>query len=228
MMRTAGATLARLHRHLRGFLPAGRHHLGFRDYAGDRWRDMKWYVSALDEFEHRSQALKDSDQRSHSSWLISHNEKILRDINRLDNQLGNANLPRVIIHGDYGLHNLLYQSIDRAVPVDFELARIEWRLCDLVSVVGKVRYKTGVYDLESMTHFLRAYQQEFPIPNSEWECMPLVWQYYKLTKAVQYWSSFFETNGPTRKLISARDEILQSNWALENFTQLSAYRGAAE
>ncbi len=225
MMYTAGATLARLHRHLQGFLPAGQHHLGFRDYTGDRWRDLMWYSTSLDEFGRRSQGLDDLTQRSHSSWLVSHSAKILADLDRLGSSLAIVNLPRLIIHGDYGLHNLLYQGVDRAVPVDFELARLEWRLCDLVSVVSKFRYKTGSYDLESITHFLRAYQREFPIPDNEWEWMPHVWKYYKLTKAVQYWGSFFETNGPTRKLISARDEVLQSGWAQENFSQLSAYRG---
>ncbi len=225
MMYTAGGTLARLHRHLQGFLPAGRHHLGFRDYNGDRWRDITWYTTALEEFGNRLQGLDDPIQRSHASWLINHSEKILREIDSVGKRLAAANLPRLIIHGDYGLHNLLYQSIDFAVPVDFELARLEWRLCDLVSVVSKFRYTNGSYDLESITHFLRAYQREFPIPENEWEWMPLVWKFYKLTKAVQYWSSFFETNGPTRKLVSAREEILQSSWAEEHFGQLSAYRG---
>lgn len=225
MMATAGSTLARLHRVLQGFLPAGRHHLGFRDYSGERWRDLTWYTNRLDELSRRSQELEDSVQRSHASWLSSRAAKMLGDITRLGEKLAAASLLRTVIHGDYGLHNLLYQNLDRAAPVDFELARIEWRLSDLVSVIGKFRYKTGVYDLESITHFLRAYQCEYPISTNEWNWLPQVWSFYKLTKAVQYWGSFFETNGPTRKLISARDEIQQRGWALEHFKQLSAYRG---
>ncbi len=227
MMATAGATLARLHRQLRGFVPAGRHHLGFADYSGGRWRDPAWFRERLAELGMRSRELEDPDQRSLSDWLISHEDVVLADIDGIGAQLADADLTRLIIHGDYGLHNLLYQSLDRAVPVDFELARIEWRLSDLVSVVGKFRYTSGAYDLDSITRFLRAYHADFPIPAEEWQWMPQVWKYYKLTKAVQYWLSFFETNGPPRKLVSAREEILQADWAQEHFAALSAYRGGS-
>ncbi len=228
MMATAGATLARLHRQLQGFLPSGRHHLGFADYSGERWRGSAWFREQLAELDLRSRQLADPLQRSLSDWLISRQQAVLADIAGIGGKLAGAPLTRLIIHGDYGLHNLLYQSLDRAVPVDFELARIEWRLSDLVSVVGKFRFTSGSYDLDSITRFLRAYHSEFPIPAEEWQWMPRVWKYYKLTKAVQYWLSFFETNGPARKLESARDEILQADWAQENFTALSAYRGGTQ
>jgi hypothetical protein len=43
-------------------------------------------------------------------------------------------------------------------------------------------------------------------------------------KAVQYWGSYFETNGPVRKLDSARDEVKQSTWALENPGRLAEFK----
>lgn len=227
MMATSGATLARLHRALQGFLPAGRHHLGFADYSGERRRGVKWFVERTAELSQRSHQLEDPHQRDLAAWLVERSDKVLAEIARLDETLARANLTRLIIHGDYGLHNLLYLDLDHAVPVDFELARLDWRLSDVVSVVGKFRYSTQQYDLESITHFLRAYQREFPISDEEWKWLPQLWKYYKLTKAVQYWVSFFETNGPARKLYSARDEIQQSDWAQENFNVLSAYRGGA-
>jgi Ser/Thr protein kinase RdoA (MazF antagonist) len=111
-----------------------------------------------------------------------------------------------------------------AVPVDYELSRIEWRLVDLVSVVSKFRYKDGSYDFESITRFMGAYQNEYPISEEEWMNFPLVWKFYKLMKAVQYWNSYFETNGPVRKLISSCDEIAQASWALENPVRLAEFK----
>ncbi len=227
MMATSGATLARLHRQLQGFLPAGRHHLGFADYHGGRRRGFAWFSERVAELSRRSSDLEDPLQRSLSGWLVERAGAVLEDIARLDEELAGVDLTRLIIHGDYGLHNLLYLDLDHAIPVDFELARLDWRLSDVMSVVGKFRYQNQKYDLESITHFLRAYQGEFPIPSEEWGWLPEVWKYYKLTKAVQYWVSFFETNGPARKLVSARDEILQADWARDNFDALSAYRGGA-
>ena len=92
---------------------------------------------------------------------------------------------RIVIHGDYGLHNLIYQGLDKAIPVDYELSRLEWRMSDLVSVVSKFRYKDGSYDYESITQFMHAYQAQYPITDVEWEHFPLIWKYYKLMKAVQ-------------------------------------------
>ncbi len=225
MMATSGATLARLHRLLQGYLPAGRHHLGFADYSGKRHRDVNWFSERIAELCRRSQDLEDPQQRRLAAWLTERAGAVLADIVRLDEELSGANLTRLIIHGDYGLHNLLYLDLDHAIPVDYELARLDWRLSDVISVVGKFRYYTQRYDLESITHFLRAYQSEFPISDEEWDWLPRAWKYYKLTKAVQYWVSFFETNGPTRKLYSAKDEMLQADWAGENIAALSAYRG---
>ena len=43
-------------------------------------------------------------------------------------------------------------------------------------------------------------------------------------KAVQYWKSYFETNGPVRKLKSSRDEIERASWALNNPQRLAEFR----
>ncbi len=224
MMATAGRTLARLHRQLAGFLPDGRHHLGFKDYRAARHRDLAWHVEKVRELVARSRGLKKPEDRAQAGWLVNHSGQLLVGMRQLDETLQQADLPRLIIHGDYGLHNLIYQNLDSAVPVDYELARLEWRLCDLVSVVSKFRYKDGAYDFESIAGFMRAYQSDFPIAEAEWRHFPQVWKFYKLMKAVQYWSSYFETNGPARKLASARDEILQSGWALENPARLASFK----
>ncbi len=224
LMATAGRTLARLHQQLEGFLPDGRHHLGFKSHVDGRHRDMAWHVERVGELKARSHRLPEPRDRTHADWLIDHGDEILDELCRLDESLAGAPLPRVIIHGDYGLHNLIFQGPDRATPVDFELARLEWRLSDLVSVVSKFRYGGGSYDFESIRHFMDAYQREYPIGNDEWQLLPLVWKQYKLMKAVQYWSSYFETGGPTRKLVSARDEVDQACWAINNPRRLSELR----
>jgi Ser/Thr protein kinase RdoA (MazF antagonist) len=224
MMATSGRTLASLHKQLAGFLPEGRHHIGFKNYSVDRHRDMYWHVQKVNELTALSRELTNPDDRLQAGWLIEHAGFILDEMSQLDGTLREAELPRLIIHGDYGLHNLIYQDLDTAVPVDYELARLEWRLSDLVSVVSKFRYKDGSYDFESITRFMHAYQAEYPIADNEWQHFPLVWKFYKLMKAVQYWSSYFETNGPVRKLISSRDEVGQASWALDHAEQLAKFR----
>ena len=46
--------------------------------------------------------------------------------------------------------------------------------------------------------------------------LPDIWRLYKLQAAVQYWNSYFETDGPIRKLDSALDAIEQAQWVTEH------------
>lgn len=212
LMRTAGRTLARLHRQLQGFQPTGRHHLGFLSYEADRQRDIDWYSKKIVELKYRSQMLADPQAHERAEWLIKRVPFILDELTRLTSTLDDASLPRTIIHGDFGLHNLIFQDADHATPMDFELARLEWRLSDLVSCLSKLRDRSGNYDLESIAELLTSYRQTYPIGEEEWRWFPLVWKHYKIAKAVQYWSSYFETNGPASKLLLARNAVDQSKW----------------
>jgi len=212
LMRTAGRTLARLHRQLSDFEPLGGHHLGFVSRRGERLRDLEWHIRKVSELKARSKDLNEPAV----DWLIARSGEILDEISQLTCVLKDAGLPRTIIHGDFGLHNLLFKDADQAIPMDFELARLEWRLSDLVSCLSKLRTRKGAYDMESVEQLLAAYQQESPIGDEEWRWFPLVWKHYKLAKAVQYWSSYFETDGPVHKLSLAKDAAEQSNWLLDD------------
>jgi Ser/Thr protein kinase RdoA (MazF antagonist) len=207
-----GEVLARTHWELAGFLPPGRDHLGFAAYNGPRHRDLAWHAIRLAELSAASVELPDPTDHSHAAWLVARSGYILEEMTRLDEVLNGAGLPRLIIHGDYGLHNLLVHAIDRATPVDFELARLEWRLSDLASCLSKMRFAAGTYDFESMRQFMSGYRAVYPIGREEWQWFPDALKYYRLMSTVQYWNSYFETGGPTRKLLSARDAFTQANW----------------
>ena len=216
LMRLAGQTLASLHQQLKGFMPQGQHHLGFKSYTGGRHRDLAWHIEKISELRETSSRIGEPEDKFHLDWLTRNSGYFLEEIGRLDEELRNAPLPRVVIHGDYGLHNLLFKNMHQAIPVDFELARLEWRLSDLVSCLSRFRYGKGPYDFESIRWFMEAYTAVYPLGNEEWQHIPQVWRFYRLQAAVQYWNSYFETNGPTRKLISARDAVAQADWAVSH------------
>lgn len=211
-----GSVLARIHRDLAGFRPDGRHHLGFVAYDGPRHRDLAWHTARIAEMSVASTVLPDATDRRHAAWLVARGDDILEDLSRLDTTLHDAGLPRLIIHGDYGLHNLVVRTLDQATPVDFELARLEWRLSDLASCLSKMRYAAGGYDFEGMRWFMSAYRAIYPIAAEEWRWFPDVLRHYRLMAAVQYWNSYFETSGPTRKLLSARDALEQADWGRDH------------
>lgn len=212
LMAGAGRTMAALHRALQGFTPLGRHHLGFEAYGGSRRRDADWHLRKAAELVERSRRLARPEDQPHADWLVRHAGAALEQLGPLEEQLRAAPLTQTVIHGDYGLHNLLFGKGGTITPVDFELARLEWRLSDLVSCLSRFRYGGGAYDFESIRWFVEAYHAEHPLTSDERRRLPLVWRFYKLQGAVQYWSAYFETNGPARKLISARDAIEQAEW----------------
>jgi Ser/Thr protein kinase RdoA (MazF antagonist) len=211
----AGRTLAGLHRCLDGFVPHGAHHLGFAAPTDPRRRDVAWHRAKLDELVRRSEALTSPGTADHLATLVERAPSVLDELDRLEPAVAGAALPRVVVHGDYGFHNLLFPRPDLAVPVDFELSRLDWRLFDLISVLGKHRYRGGRYDFESMVRFLSAYDEGFPLTRDERRLLPEAWRLYKLQAGVQYWSSYFETDGPARKLASALDSIAQADLVAE-------------
>lgn len=220
LMHLSGKTLALLHQRLIGFQPDSFHHLGFGDYRGARHRDVMWHEKKLAELDAASRHIDAPEDRALADQLRQKSDAILARLGQLDQQLSTLELTRLVIHGDYGLHNLLFQSVDHATAIDFELARLEWRLCDLVSCLSKLRYGNGRHDFESMTHFMDGYTEAFPIDDDEWHYLPQVWQYYRLMGAVQYWKSYFETNGPVRKLYSALDSVSHAEWAQQQPEQI--------
>jgi Ser/Thr protein kinase RdoA (MazF antagonist) len=125
-----------------------------------------------------------------------------------------------VIHGDFGIHNLIFPSKGPPVPIDFELSRRDWRMNDLISAAGKHRLRGGAYDLESMRVFIEAYDERLPLAPSERELFAQIWSHYKLRAAVQYWNSYHLTEGPARKLQSALDSISQAREVLENPTPI--------
>lgn len=221
LMWLAGQTLARFHCVLAGFIPEGRHHLGFTSYSGNWQRDMVWYAGKVEELKEKSQALENEADRVHANWLIETSDYILDELVELDEFLRNTSLPRVIIHGDFGLHNLIFPHNGPVTMMDFETARLEWRLSDLVSALSRLRYADGRYNFESIQSFIAGYQAVYPLQAEEWELLPSVWRFHKLRSALIYWNSYFETGGPVDKLLNARDAVAQADWALRNPEKLS-------
>jgi Ser/Thr protein kinase RdoA (MazF antagonist) len=216
LTRVAAATLARMHRTLDGFVPEGRHHLALASPTGGHIRDVAWHAAKLEELRGCSETLEDPEAVACASRLTDVSGELLDAIAELEGRLVDAPLPRLVIHGDYGLHNVIFPSRDLAVPVDFEVARLDWRVNDLISALGKHRFATGEYDVAAMECFLAGYTPGFPLTRDELDLLADAWRLYRLRAAVQYWNSYFETGGPTRKLRSALQAVDQARWIADH------------
>jgi len=219
LLAVSGRLLARFHRDLEGFLPAGGHHLGFTAYEGERPRDLEWHLRKLDDLREKShQAAMPADQLS-VELLASRSEDIRHRLLRLEQVLGRLDLRRLIIHGDFGLHNLLFRRDGTVTLVDLELARLEWRLSDVVIVLSRL-------NRQSRVAFMKAYHAEYPLSAQEWHFLPEVWQLQMLQGAVQYWNNYYELGG-SRRLAGACRRLEQANWASRNRIEFLKLRYSA-
>jgi Ser/Thr protein kinase RdoA (MazF antagonist) len=220
LLENAAKTLADLHRSMDRFVPEGQHHLGFHGLSGDYIRDLEWQQQKLCELSEKSQELLASDDGPILEWLISKHENVMELLIHLDRELHGCNLHRVVIHGDYGLHNILFHESGKITPLDFELARIEWRLTDFLISFLRFRKRNGGFDFGLIERFIRSYHLRNPIDPHEWSLFPKVWQYNLLQFSIQYWNSYFEGAKNPVRLELARDTILQSGWGLEQSNRL--------
>jgi len=222
LIEASGKVLANFHKSLNGFLPKGAHHLGFASYTGDWQRDIHWFANKVVELRKKSAKIANAQEKETADWLVSHSDDILEAYNHLDASLRNINLMRTIIHGDFGLHNLIFQKDGRIVITDYETARLEWRLGDLVSTLSRSRSQDTMYRFESIKRFLAGYQSVYPIPLEEWQSLAKVWQFFKLRSVFINWNSYFERGGS--KLSSALDAYHQAEWAQANADTLLKLR----
>lgn len=215
----AGTALAGLHRRLDGFLPEGRHHLGYISYSAGRRRDLDWHFDRLRDLPLQSRRVSHPKAREHAVWLSERSDYIAERLCWLAEMLESAPLPRLVIHGDYGIHNLHFLDDGTVTVHDFELARLEWRLIDLVGVLSRL----GLANSQS---FMAAYQAEYPLSEEEWHHFPYVWEYYRLRGAVQYWHNHFHMGGG--RLAAARERVEKADWVLQHRSKLWQLKYASD
>jgi glycosyltransferase involved in cell wall biosynthesis/Ser/Thr protein kinase RdoA (MazF antagonist) len=220
LYRLLGRTLAQFHHQLAGFVADGAHHLGYATYNSERRRNLEWHLNVLGELPERLTAVADTEAQSLLRQIAERGNAIGEALCQLDAALPEAQLPRLLIHGDYGLHNVLFQRDGTVTLLDFELTRLEWRLIDLVIMLSRLT-------AESSRAFMVGYQTEYALSEQEWQLLPQVWQYYMLSGAVQYCYSYFELGGEQR-LTAAHERLKQADWALQHKAELWQIKIAPE
>ena len=114
-----------------------------------------------------------------------------------------ANLPTLLIHGDYGTHNLLFRRDGTAVVHDFELARYDWRLLDIV--IASLRLPP-----DQQSAFIAGYREAGDLPDRELDLLPWLWRYHLLSGAVRSWHVYSELGGEAR-LSTARTRLVRAD-----------------
>lgn len=210
----AGEALAHLHCQLENFSPEGQNPNGFRSRAEGRWRDLDWYLSLLANCVQVTSHMKAANA-SRANYLLGQASRLEQTMVDLDRMLKTANLPRRIIHSDYGPYNLLFRSNLAVTVLDFEIARLDWRLSEFVyALPGFAHNKWLGFIFNKAKYFLDAYRAHLTISDDELRFLPAVWQYLKTRQAIRNWHAYNETSKASR-LIKAVNDLKWAMWATE-------------
>ena len=205
----AGRLLAGFHLAVEGFAPEGQHHLGYVGPTGERTRDLAWHLGALEELTRDPGPATGAGSKAHIRWLRDNAGRIGDRILVLHELLADAPLARSVIHGDYGIHNILFRRDGSPILHDFELSRLDWRLIDIVTVLSRVEARLG-------NAFLEGYDDVAGL-GDERRSLSDVWQFYRLCGAVQSWSTYVRL-GDGRRLATARARAEEAERILQDGT----------
>jgi Ser/Thr protein kinase RdoA (MazF antagonist) len=212
---TAGRTLGYLHKKLKNFNPQGFNPDGFQSKVKDRWRNLKWYKQKLDECKKKSTESKSKFLKDKLLTLVSKADYLTEELSRLDNLLLRSNLFRLIIHGDYGPYNLLFRKKAPTVVLDFEMARLDWRLVDIIQAWHRFCHGRFGFNLNKMKLFFNAYQDQMPVYSSELKLIADVWTHINIRGLIRNLHSYYSF-GKDSSLESTIKSLRRIDWIAEN------------
>ena len=207
----AALSLASLHESLRDFTPVGKNPNGFISKEGPRWLGLNWYLEKLTANKQQTQESLKGSLGYELNMIHSRGKWIEDRLSVLDEILTTAPLDRVIIHGDYGPYNLLFKNGKPVVIIDFELARLDWRLTDLATSMNTFTRNRMGFQQKKMRRFIQAYQSASNVGAEQLDYLPVVWEYLSLRRLIVCWSRALET-GQKKWLVESLDRMQIIDW----------------
>lgn len=221
----AGETLATLHEQLQGFVPEGQHPDGFKSLTGNRWRDSKWFTDKLSHCRIETPRLNPAEEEASAviTVLLQRAGWMQETLHRLDNVLRVEAPSRLTIHGDYGPYNLLYKRNASLIVLDFELARLDWRITDVAKAILFFAYHRRLgFSFGKMERFLEAYRARYPIHDDELLLVPTVLQFWLIRRIIAHWHHYCRTRAG-HWLAPTQEALECVNWITDNRDRLLAH-----
>jgi Ser/Thr protein kinase RdoA (MazF antagonist) len=169
--------------------------------------------AALEAFAGLSGWYLDADGRQR---LRSASSYLWRQFNRVPGALraGGATLPRLVIHGDFGLAAVVLdeaRDVNRAAPADglaaFARVRYDARAVDLAAAIQAFARVAGGFDLDRCAALVAAYDEVDHLSPGEVEALPLILRVERLTKVFRSTAGLQE--GASPPAVSAVVEVIE-------------------
>jgi Ser/Thr protein kinase RdoA (MazF antagonist) len=168
----AGLLLARLHAVVQEVEVPPSESLGFVRRGGPRVREVEWYAERL---------AVGSAPRRIRAWATA-------ALWQLRETFDAEGLPLTVVHGDYAPYNLMIRRGRVPVVVDFELARLDWRMVDLATSLSWFAQRRRRFDVAAARRILNAYAEASDALDEELARIPDMAAFLALQRAAVVWS----------------------------------------
>jgi len=186
----AGSILADLHNCLKDFIPNGYNPDGLHKKSRHRIRGPEWFLEKLTTTQKRVSARHKTLKSPHEREFQRQASYVGDLIYGVGDRLSRVELPCQIIHKDYNRSNLLFRKNRSPVIIDFEMARLDWKVIDIISGwEGFCYHKKGI-NLDKARLFLRSYLRKNTLTKDEMDLIPTVWQFLDLRRFVLSWHRY--------------------------------------
>lgn len=221
----SGRVLGMLHQALRDCTPEGHHPQGMQSRTGQRWRELDWYLERLRACRAALPHMQADDAYA-VAWAVgAHGSWVEETVQRLNEQIMARRPLCLVIHGDYGPYNLLFKPGAPIVVLDFELARLDWRLTDLANALPSFASTRLGFNVRKMRCFLEAYRSACWIDDEELHLLPSVWLFLTLRRVIVFWHRYCTTQA-RQWWIAAQHKLTQAQWLEQHHTSLLRWLGS--
>jgi Ser/Thr protein kinase RdoA (MazF antagonist) len=224
-LESCAEALGVLHEKLQGFVPAGSNADGFTSYDSGRGRDLDWVLERLAN----SATVDPKDSPTDLPGGTWSSQGVVSELQQtfveLHARLTREDLPRSIIHADYGPYNILVRRGAPPVVLDFEMVRLDWKVVDLVRALYRFTHGRLGFDTDKMRCFVTAYCRESSLHPAERWWAPVVWRYTLVRQALLHWAE--GRDAPTKTAESKLERSLYTlRWVASHQDELRALLGA--
>lgn len=219
LIEEAARALAQYHQLVDGFVPDGKKIDGFRPDGRMRWHEFDWYLQEFDKYEALLKE-QDSDATDLVRFFQHSIGRLRQDLFDLDQKLSRVpHLPKLVIHGDYGPYNLLFDHGKLTAVLDFECTHLDWQAGELIGAIHRFAgTKSGIaYDQASA--FLATYQLRRKLTDDEISLMPDIFRFFQHRVVPIALRDYFATETSAR-LHHARLAVWWADWMKENGDRL--------
>lgn len=139
----AAVTLAHFHKLMVGFVPEGEKFNGFTPDGDQMWRGVKWHLGVIDKYLERSDESEIYDK--HIEFLLEIKDELKQRYSEVARYYEDTNqlLPKLVIHGDFAPHNILFNYQGIKAVLDFGDSNLNLRVADIARGLSTFTISNG-------------------------------------------------------------------------------------